>query len=750
MVLAPQLGAQAKHTVAQFLSPAYPTSLVSARKADRIAWVAYERGMRNVYTAAAPDFTPVRLTRFLTDEGVDIPGLALSDDGSTVVFVRGTSPNRQGWIANPARNADGGDYSTWTVKTSGGPAWRVASGDGWAPSPDGRYAIAAREGQIYRVSLTGGGAKSKMDTGGAPLIKVWGSNGNPQWSPDGSKIAFVSLRMNHSLIGMYDVKTRTVDYIAPSFDCDVSPIWFADGKRLFFSRRPGVPFGRQAQQGDGGIGFPAGAAAVPPATNTNARPIIDLESGCSGGRGGGFGRPAVAGGRGSAPNALLASPGLYSAAFAGGYTQSFMVADVATKQAREVWHNQPSDPLFATIGNMRLAGEHIVFPVNVPRDEWDRYYSVSLSATGNPAPVRLTTTDGLIEGTFISGDGQTFYYYTNATDIERRHVWSVPVSGGTPKQVTTGKDAETDPRMLPGKTLAYFSYGSSQPPSVAVKANESSTGRIIFPTLGPDFPKSAHVTPEIVITKAADGMEIHNQLFMPKGLRPGERRPALVFVHGGPPRQMLPTYHYMMAYTHMFAFNQYLADQGYVVLSINYRLGIGYGKSFQNAPGSFNAGNAEYQDVVAGARYLQARPDVDPTRVGIYGQSYGGLLTAQALARNSDIFVAGADLAGLHLYTNVLNDTSNVAYKSSPISAIDTWKSPVFLWQGDDDRNLDASQTIGLIPLLRARNIYFELMVVPDDMHEATLHSRMLEMYERTADFLHRFVWEKQAPPTIK
>jgi dipeptidyl aminopeptidase/acylaminoacyl peptidase len=280
-------------------------------------------------------------------------------------------------------------------------------------------------------------------------------------------------------------------------------------------------------------------------------------------------------------------------------------------------------------------------------------------------------------------------------------------------------------------------------------SREGGAARVIFPTLPKDFPRVAHVTPEIVITKAADGMEVHNQLFLPKDLKPGERRPALVFVHGGPPRQMLPLYHYMQAYTWMYAFNQYLADQGYVVISINFRMGIGYGRSFTNAPGTMTNGNAEYQDVVAGAKYLQSRPDVDSTRIGIYGQSYGGLLTAQALARNSDIFVAGADLAGLHQYVPTISDSS-VAYKSSPIGAIDGWKSPVFLWQGDDDRNLDASQTIGLIPLLRARNIYFELLVVPDDMHEAALHRRVLEMYERTADFLHRFVWEKRPPPTSK
>ena len=106
--------------------------------------------------------------------------------------------------------------------------------------------------------------------------------------------------------------------------------------------------------------------------------------------------------------------------------------------------------------------------------------------------------------------------------------------------------------------------------------------------------------------------------------------------------------------------------------------------------------------MLAGGKYLQSRPDVDPNRVGIWGLSYGGLLTAQALARNSDIFKAGVDLAGVHLYGSSL-DPEPVSFKSSAIGAIDDWKSPVLLVHGDDDRNVAFQQTTGLVQLLRAR-----------------------------------------------
>jgi dipeptidyl aminopeptidase/acylaminoacyl peptidase len=150
--------------------------------------------------------------------------------------------------------------------------------------------------------------------------------------------------------------------------------------------------------------------------------------------------------------------------------------------------------------------------------------------------------------------------------------------------------------------------------------------------------------------------------------------------------------------------------------------------------------------VLAGAKYLQGRADVDASRIGIWGLSYGGLLTAEALARNSDVFVAGVDLAGVHIYGNA-SDTTSLAFRSSAVGAIDKWKSPVFLQQGDDDRNVEFSQMVGLVSLLRAKGVYYELTVTPDDVHESLIHSRWIDIFGRSSDFLHRFVWEKQSPP---
>jgi dipeptidyl aminopeptidase/acylaminoacyl peptidase len=324
------------------------------------------------------------------------------------------------------------------------------------------------------------------------------------------------------------------------------------------------------------------------------------------------------------------------------------------------------------------------------------------------------------------------------------------VGGGSPWQVTSGAGIETAPAPLAsGKGLVTMSADWKRPQTVALWPLAGTTTqpmtaqRYVFPTTAglKNFPLDLHVEPTAVTTRAADGTAVPNQLFLPNDISPGEKRPAIVFVHGGPARQMLLGYHYMHFYHWSYGINQWLASKGFVVLSVNYRSGIGYGRSFRQAPNTGGRGNAEYQDVLAGGKYLQSRPDVDPNRIGIWGLSYGGVLTAQALARNSDIFKAGVDLAGVHLWGSSL-DPDAISFKSSAISAIEGWTSPVLLVHGDDDRNVAFQQTTGLVQLLRQRDVYYELIVFPDDTHESMLHSRWLYTLDRMERFLDRFLGE--------
>src|SRR5206468_12846595 len=150
--------------------------------------------------------------------------------------------------------------AVWAVRTAGaGAPWRVAAAGAATLSPDGRTVLYVRDAQIYRARLLPNAAAPASDSI-VPFIREWGRQSNPRWSPDGAKIAFVSDRDNHAFIGVYDTRTRRVDFVSPSVDCDAAPAWSADSKRIAFMRRPGVPFGMQSQEGTGGIGNPPGPA----------------------------------------------------------------------------------------------------------------------------------------------------------------------------------------------------------------------------------------------------------------------------------------------------------------------------------------------------------------------------------------------------------------------------------------------------------------------------------------------------------
>jgi dipeptidyl aminopeptidase/acylaminoacyl peptidase len=267
-------------------------------------------------------------------------------------------------------------------------------------------------------------------------------------------------------------------------------------------------------------------------------------------------------------------------------------------------------------------------------------------------------------------------------------------------------------------------------------------------SLPADFPANQLVVPEQVVFSAADGMQIHAQLFSPADSGDRSRRPAVIFFHGGSRRQMLLGWHYMYYYNNAYAMNQFLASKGYVVLSVNYRSGIGYGLDFREATNYGAAGASEFNDVLGAGIYMRGRPDVDANRIGLWGGSYGGYLTALGLARASDMFSAGVDFHGAHEWRDtILNfspnyqateDEARLAHESSPLASVKTWRSPVLLIHGDDDRNVPFGLTVQLVEALRQQGVDFEQLIFPDEIHDFLLHRTWVAGYTAAAEFLDR------------
>ena len=295
-----------------------------------------------------------------------------------------------------------------------------------------------------------------------------------------------------------------------------------------------------------------------------------------------------------------------------------------------------------------------------------------------------------------------------------------------------------------------FLGGDGRRPLQPMVQTGGGDARALAPDAFPaDFPLDQMVDPEPVVFASADGMKIHGQLFRPAqgSDAPG---PGVLFLHGGSRRQMLLGWHYMGYYSNCYAFHQYLASRGFTVISVNYRSGTGYGMEFREALNYGASGGAEHQDVLGAGRTLADMAGVDGDRIGLWGGSYGGYLTAMGLSRASDLFAAGVDIHGVHDWNRTIQgfnpayepnhhpEAARLAFESSPLATVDGWRSPVLLVHGDDDRNVPFNETIELVEKLRELGVEHELLIFPDEVHGFLRHENWLEVFRRSADFFER------------
>ena len=676
--LSPTASAQQSPSAADILSAPFVPELSASPSGGRVAWVANQEGKRNIYVAVAPEFSARQLTTTMRDDGQDITSLTWTPDGRTIFYVRGAAANRAGENPNPASDPAGAEQAIWRVSVDGGVPVRIGEGSAPIVSPRGDALLFLRGGAIWRLRLGTATAAAER------LFRARGGSGSVRFSPDGKRIAFVSGRGTHSFIGTYDLDNSTLKWIAPSVDTDIEPAWSPDGLQLAFIRQP--------------------TARAP----MMFRSVREAEP------------------------------------------WSIMVADAATGKLRQVWtadRGMGSAFWGMTAANQLIwtADDRIVFPWE--KTGWLNLWSVA-SSGGNAQ--HLTPGNLEVEYVRLARDGRTILFNSNQGDIDRRHLWRVPATGGAPVAVTRGDGIEWTPQELSDNAGIVALRSTATRPShpVLIAAGEP---RELHAGIRPArFPESAMVVPQAVSFTATDGMRVPAQLFLPRDLRAGERRPAVIFFHGGSRRQMLLGWHYMGYYHDTYATNQWLANAGYIVLSVNYRSGIGYGRDFREALNYGSGGASEFADVLGAGLFMRSRADVDSSRVGLWGGSYGGFLTAMGLSRASDMFAAGVDVHGVHDWNvgirtflpnyNALEqpDSASLAFRSSPMSTIDGWRSPVLVIHGDDDRNVSFVETVTLVSALRKRGVHVEQLVFPDEVHSFLLYANRVAALHAAGDFFNR------------
>lgn len=515
------------------------------------------------------------------------------------------------------------------------------------------------------------------------LFYARGSSRALQWSPDGKKLAFSSRRITHSFIGVFEAGKTSIQWVSPSFFKDDFPNWSPDGKSLAFVRQP------------------------------------------------------AAGGEQDSITAKKHRP------------WAIMVNHLDGKPAQEIWSAPKtlhgSVPAWQGGFNLNWATAQTLVFLSY-QDGWPHIYSIEPSGKNLK---QLTKGNFSVDQISLSNDGKQLLFSANTgtekEDVDRKHIGLVEVTGRTFQLLTQGNSIDSYPAFINGdKQLAFISSSPQQPPLptiMDVKANAKP--KFIGQEFLEGFNYSQLITPTHVSFKSEDGLQVYGQLFKPKNLK--GKSPALVYVHGGPRRQMFLGWHFMDYYFYDYAVNQYLASQGFTVLSINYRMGTGYGYEFQNPDRVGNLGAEEYLDILAAGKWLQQQKDVDANKIGVFGGSYGGYLTAFALGKNSDIFKAGVDIHGVHNRERKQEDGSKapdmdlavkLSWESSPSKYVDTWKSPVLIIHGDDDQNVAFAQSLDLINRLKDKKVEVEYLVVPDETHHWMVFSNLLLVKQATADFL--------------
>ena len=654
----------------------FPSELTSSPTGEKIAWAMNEQGKRNIYFAEGPNFEPEKLTAFNEDDGQEISSLKFTPDGNWLIFVRGGDHggSNSSSTVNAQNLPELPKVQLWKINLANKEVEPIVEGDDPFVGTPHQLSYLHR-GQVWTVDLENSDPP-------AQLFEVKGTINYAEYSPDGKKLAFVTNRGSHSLVGIYQNDSTPIQWISPSFHRDVMPKWSPDGSQLAFIRL------------QGGKG--------------EAYPVLEPRH---------------------AP-------------------WEIWISNASDGMAKKLWkapetlRGSYSYPFFSFSEDGNLIFQSY-------EDGWQHLYSLDV-ASGKTT--LLTPGDYMVEQIKISPDQSKLIFAGNTgtqpEDLDRRHIGMVDLSTQELVWKTSGEGIEAYPVWIgDGEKTAYFSATAQRSHLIAI--NDGDNVRLLQESIIPeDFPQSSLVVPKQVKFTAPDGSTVYGQLFEKEG--GAAKKPGVIFAHGGPQRQMLLGWSYMDYYSNTYALNQYLAELGFVVLSVNYRLGIGYGYEFHRPANGYYQGAVEYQDIKSGGEFLASLSQVDPDRIGIYGGSYGGYLTALALARDSDLFKVGVDIHGVHdldgrydlpeTYEVApdLDKAKKIAWESSPMADLDTWTSPVLFIHSDDDRNVDVSQTADLIRRFEEQKKTYESILIPGDTHHWMKWSNMIQVDQATADFLKK------------
>lgn len=357
----------------------------------------------------------------------------------------------------------------------------------------------------------------------------------------------------------------------------------------------------------------------------------------------------------------------------------------------------------------------------------------------------LTEGDWLVEAVVEAGADRVWFTATRDSPLER-HLYEVSLDGGPVLRVTNGAGFHTV-AVHPGTGFMVDTWSSrARPPEAVLRAfeerGESTGARPLLPAGAVPDPRVAELAlepPELVTVETPDGVTLHVALYRPPGEGPF---PTIVSVYGGPHAQRVTDSWGLTAGMRQ----QYLRSLGFLVVVVDNRGSAGRGLAFE-APIRWDLGNVEVDDQVTVVRRLVDQGLADPDRVGIYGWSYGGYMSALCLAKAPEVFraaVAGAPVTSwdgydthyTERYMGLPQHNPDGYRRSSVMSHVAGLRDRrLLLVHGLIDENVHFRHTARLVNALIRQRIPYELLLFPDERHVPRSEADRVFMEERISQF---------------
>ncbi len=342
------------------------------------------------------------------------------------------------------------------------------------------------------------------------------------------------------------------------------------------------------------------------------------------------------------------------------------------------------------------------------------------------------------------------YFLANQGSVLERHLYRVDDDGKNMKRITS-EEGTHDVTMSPDYKYFVDRYSSqARPTRVSV---HSADGKRLFDVadqLSPELAAMRISTPEFFEIEKG-GSVLHCRLVKPLDFDPTRKYPVIVYVYGGPHSQVV-----RKVWSRQDLWHAYMASRGYLVFSLDNRGSHGRGKAWED-PVLKQLGTIELEDQLTGVDYLRSQPYVDPDRIGVWGWSYGGTMTLNAMFRAPDVFRAGASVAPVadwRLYDTIYTerymkrpqDNESGYTETAPLSHVAKLDDPLLVMHGDADDNVHVQNSIALVRKLIDAGKDFELMVYPQKDHAIAGTADRTHLYRKLTVFFDRHLKSSETP----